>query len=189
MSETVTQLLHDAESGSHEAWDQLVFLVYPDLKRLARRSLSGGGQMTINTTALVHECYLRLSRARGAPRNRGHLMSTAVRIMRQILIDHARERLAIKRGGGAQILSIEEDHAVVDGQLESLMEIDAALTRLAKIEPRQALVFEHRYFGGLNDEETAIALSISARTVHRDWDAGREWLASQLNKAGAGSDS
>jgi RNA polymerase sigma factor (TIGR02999 family) len=182
----VTQLLHEAESGSRTAWDQLVFLVYPDLKRLARRSLSGGGQLTLNTTALVHECYLRLSRAGGAPRDRGHLMSTAVRIMRQVLIDHARERLAIKRGGGAAVLPLEDEHAVVDGQLESLIEIDAALTQLAKIEPRQAQVFEHRYFGGLNDEETAIALSVSARTVHRDWDAGREWLAGQLNLTGTG---
>lgn len=187
MPKDITQLLHDAESGSREAWDQLVFLVYPDLKRLARRSLSGGSQHTLNTTALVHECYLRLARSIGAPRDRSHLMSTAVRIMRQVLVDHARDRLAIKRGGGAAVLPIEDHHAIENGQLESLIEIDAALTRLAKIEPRQALVFEHRYFGGLNDEETATALSVSARTVHRDWDAGREWLAGQLNLAGSGS--
>jgi RNA polymerase sigma factor (TIGR02999 family) len=181
--ENITQLLADAGAGDHAAWDRLVHLVYPDLKRLAQRSLGAGKQLTLNTTALVHECYLRLSRVQGAPRDRGHLMSTAVRIMRQVLIDHARERLAIKRGGGLKSLAIEDVHPIDDTQFELLIEIDAALKQLAIIEPRQAEVFEHRYFGGLNDDETALALSVSARTVHRDWDAGRAWLAQRLNRA------
>jgi RNA polymerase sigma factor (TIGR02999 family) len=180
--ENITQLLADAGGGDHAAWDRLVHLVYPDLKRLAQRSLGPGSQLTLNTTALVHECYLRLSRADGAPRDRSHLMSTAVRIMRQVLIDHARERLALKRGGGVKSLAIEDVHPIDDSQFEMLIEIDTALKQLAAIEPRQAQVFEHRYFGGLNDDETALALSISARTVHRDWDAGRAWLAQQLNR-------
>ncbi|MBL0164327.1 MAG: sigma-70 family RNA polymerase sigma factor [Xanthomonadales bacterium] len=164
----------------------MVHLVYPDLKRLARRSLHGEGQLTLNTTALVHECYLRLARASATPRDRGHLMSTAVRIMRQFLIDHARERLALKRGGGASALQVDDLQLVVDSQFEALIEIDAALSQLAVVEPRQAMVFEHRYFGGLNDDETATALSVSARTVHRDWDASRQWLAAHLNQTGVG---
>lgn len=180
----ITLLLDRAGRGDRGAWDQLVQLVYPDLKRLARGSLSARGQQTLDTTALVHECYLRLAQASGAPRDRGHLMSLAVRIMRQVLIDHARERLAAKRGGGAFAVPIEDAQVAEDSQFETLVEIDAALRRLAEVEPRQAQVFECRYFGGLNDEETALALGISPRTVHRDWDAGRQWLAARLDSAG-----
>lgn len=182
MSQTadITLLLDRAGAGDPDAWDRLVQLVYPDLKRLARSSLSGQRAHTLNTTALVHECYLRLSQAAGAPRDRGHLMSLAVRIMRQVLIDHARERLALKRGGGAVAVPMEDAQLADERQFETLVEIDAALNRLADVEPRQARVFECRYFGGLNDDETAIALGISARTVHRDWDAGRQWLAATL---------
>lgn len=183
----ITRLLADAADGDRTAWDRLVDLVYPDLKRLARRSLRGEGQLTLNTTALVHECYLRLANANGAPRDRDHLMSSAVRIMRQVLIDHARERLALKRGGGAVPLQVEDVHVINDSQFETLIEIDAALSQLALIEPRQAMVFEHRYFGGLNDDETAVALAVSARTVHRDWDASRRWLADHLNGGGTQS--
>ena len=183
-SADITQLLDRAGGGDRQAWDRLVELVYPDLKRLARSSRLGGGNETLNTTALVHECYLRLSKADGAPRDRGHLMSLAVRIMRQVLIDHARERLAAKRGGGALAVPIEVAHLVDERQFETLIEIDAALVKLAGIEPRQAQVFECRYFGGLNDEETALALGISPRTAHRDWDAGREWLAANLGGIG-----
>jgi RNA polymerase sigma factor (TIGR02999 family) len=153
-SADITQLLDLAGSGDPNAWGRLVSLVYPDLKRLARGSISARGPQTLNTTALVHECYLRLSQAEGAPRDRGHLMSLAVRIMRQVLIDHARERLALKRGGGAMALPIEDAQIADERQFETLIEIDAALNRLALAEPRQARVFECRYFGGLNDDET-----------------------------------
>jgi RNA polymerase sigma factor (TIGR02999 family) len=183
-SDDITQLLAAADQGDTSAWDQLVQVVYPDLKRLARSSLSGGRHNTLNTTALVHDCYLRLSQANGAPRDRGHLLSLAVRIMRQVLVDHARERLAIKRGGGAMAVPIEDAQLADERQFEKMIEIDAALNQLAANEPRQARVFEHRYFGGLNDDETAQALEISPRTVHRDWDAGRAWLAAYLNESG-----
>ena len=177
----ITQLLDRAGSGDRLAWDRLVHLVYPDLKRLARGSLGGGRGNTLDTTALVHECYLRLERAEGAPRDRGHLMSLAVRIMRQVLIDHARERLAAKRGGGAQAVPLDEVQIADERQFGLLVQIDAALERLAQMQPRQARVFECRYFGGLNDADTALALGISPRTVHREWDAARAWLAAQVD--------
>lgn len=185
MSEVINALLREAESGDREAWSKLVELVYPELKRLARGSLSGRGPHTLDTTALVHECYLRLSQAAGAPRDSGHLMALAVRIMRQVLIDHARERLAEKRGAGVAAVTLNEAHPDEEREFHTLLEIDAALRCLAAELPRQAQVFECRYFGGLNDEETATTLGISARTAHRDWDAGRAWLADFLNREGA----
>jgi RNA polymerase sigma factor (TIGR02999 family) len=176
----ITRLLHRAGNGDRDAWERLVALVYPDLKRLARSAFGGRQRHTLDTTALVHECYLRLAQAAGAPRDRGHLMALAARIMRQLLVDHARERLAAKRGGGAIAVALEDAAPADPGQFETLVEIDAALSRLAQVEPRQAQVFECRYFGGLNDEQTGAALGISPRTVHRDWDAGRAWLAAAL---------
>ena len=176
----ITRLLDAAGHGDDAAWRRLVDLVYPDLKRLARSSRRDRDAQTLDTTALVHECYLKLSQASGAPRDRGHLLSLAVRIMRQLLVDHARERLAIKRGGDIARVPLDDDLPAVTAQSEQLLEIDAALRRLADIEPRQAAVVECRYFGGFNDDETGTALGISPRTAHRDWDAARAWLASQL---------
>ncbi|MCB1554858.1 MAG: sigma-70 family RNA polymerase sigma factor [Xanthomonadales bacterium] len=176
----IETLLHRASEGDREAWSRLVELVYPDLKRLARSAIGGRQRHTLDTTALVHECYLRLSRAAGTPRDTGHLMALAARIMRQLLIDHARERLADKRGGGAGTVSLDGVDAAGEEAFENLVEIDRALSQLASESPRQAQVFECRYFGGLNDEQTASALGISPRTAHRDWDAGRAWLAAAL---------
>ena len=176
----ITQLLERASAGDKSAWTGLIDAVYPELKRLARSSRAGQREETLNTTALVHECYLRLARAESAPRDRGHLLSLAVRIMRQLLVDHARERLALKRGGAQAHQALEDVDPADDSAFETLIEIDAALEALAGVEPRQAEVFACRYFGGLNDEQTAQALGISPRTAHRDWDAAREWLAAHL---------
>ena len=131
----VTELLARADAGDERAWSRLVDLVYPELKRLARSSLSGRNQHTLNTTALVHECYLRLSQANGAPRDRGHLMALAVRIMRQVLVDHARSRLASKRGGGMSAVPIDDVPVVDEHRFEILVEIDMALARLTGTEP------------------------------------------------------
>ncbi len=176
----ITRLLDQAGHGDRVAWVRLVELIYPDLKHLARKAFSGDAARTLDTTELVHECYLRLEGAQGAPRDRGHLMSLAVRIMRQVLIDHARERLAAKRGAGAPMLDVQDVQVPDAGQFELLVEIDAALDRLAATEPRQARVFECRYFGGLNEVDTALALGISPRTARRDWDAARVWLAESV---------
>lgn len=176
----ITQLLGRADRGDRAAWESLIELIYPDLKRLAHGAMGGRDNRTLNTTALVHECFLRLSQAAGAPRDRGHLMSLAVRIMRQVLVDHARERMAAKRGGGAFAVNLDDIQIAEQRQFEQLIEINDVLDQLASVEPRQARVFECRYFGGLNDEQTATALDISPRTAHRDWDAGRAWLAQRL---------
>ena len=176
----VTQLLDAARLGDEQAWERLLDLIYPELKRLARSARFGRGDGTLDTTALVHECYLKLAQAEGAPRDRGHLLSLAVRIMRQLLVDHARERTAQKRGGGAVAVTLDEQKLADESPFLQLLAIDQALQQLADVEPRQAQVFECRYFGGLNDEETAVALGISPRTAHRDWDAGRAWLAAKL---------
>lgn len=176
----ITRLLQAAGSGDQAAWSRLVDLVYPELKRLARGARARPRDNTLCTTALVHECYLRLSRAGGVPRDRDHLLSLAVRIMRQVLTDHARERLALKRGGGEAAASLDAVDPADRRQFEQLIEIDDALSRLAREQPRQAQVFECRYFGGLSDDETAEALAISPRTAHRDWHAGRAWLAREL---------
>ncbi|MEO7326660.1 MAG: ECF-type sigma factor [Dokdonella sp.] len=181
----VTRLLVAAGAGDEQAWRQLVDLVYPELKRLASGARMRSREHTLDTTALVHECYLRLSRAAGLPRDHDHLLALAVRIMRQVLTDHARERLALKRGGGEALVNFDAVDPCDRRQFEQLIEIDDALRRLALEQPRQAQVFECRYFGGLNDDETAQALGISARTAHRDWDAGRVWLAREFSDAAA----
>lgn len=179
-TEEITRLLNAAGEGDRDAWERLVDLVYPDLKRLAHSARFGREGHTLNTTALVHECYLRLQQGRSAPRDRDHLKSLAVRIMRQVLVDHAREQLAQKRGGGEQRVPLDEQLIAEQREFMELIEIDDALRQLAEAEPRQAQVFEHRFFGGLNDDDTATALGISPRTAHRDWDAARQWLAGRL---------
>jgi RNA polymerase sigma factor (TIGR02999 family) len=179
----ITRLLQAAGSGDQAAWSRLVDLVYPELKRLARGARGRPREHTLCTTALVHECYLRLSRATGVPRDHDHLLALAVRIMRQVLTDHARERLALKRGGGEAQAGLDAVDPADRRQFEQLVEIDDALCRLAQEQPRQAQVFECRYFGGLNDDEVAEALAISPRTAHRDWDQARAWLAGALGSA------
>ena len=182
-ADDITHLLERAGGGDKHAWSRLVDLVYPELKRLARGARARPRDHTLGTTALVHECYLRLARAAGLPRDHDHLLALSVRIMRQVLVDHARERLAQKRGSGEAAVPIDDVDPGDEQPFEQLVEIDDALRRLATNEPRQAQVFECRYFGGLNDDETALALGVSARTVHRDWDEARAWLAGALGPA------
>jgi RNA polymerase sigma factor (TIGR02999 family) len=182
-ADDIAALLERAEAGDAGAWRRLVDLVYPDLKRLARGARAQPRDATLGTTALVHECWLRLARAAALPRDHDHLLALAVRIMRQVLVDHARERLARKRGGGEALLAIDDVEPRDEREFELLAEIDDALRTLAANAPRRARVFECRYFGGLNDDETARVLGISPRTAHRDWDEARAWLAAALRPA------
>ena len=178
----VTQLLIAHREGDPEAFKKLVPLVYEDLRRIAHGQLArhrGGG--TLNTTALVHETYLKLvDQTRVEINDRGHFYAIAARAMRQIIIDFARKRTAQKRGGGRQPISLDKVQIAVSEQAELLVAIDSALDKLSSLNERLTRVFECRYFAGLSEKETAEALAMSLRTVQRDWMKGKAWLRREL---------
>jgi RNA polymerase sigma factor (TIGR02999 family) len=178
----ITELLAATRAGDPAAWNRLVRLIYADLRQLAHRILQGRGRdRTLNTAALVHECYLRLAeRGQATPNDRNHFLSLAARVMRQVICDYARERLAEKRGGGVQPVTLEDLDAHEQHHIEQFVELDTALNDLAKRHERQARVVECRFFAGLTDAETAAALGISLRSVARDWEAARAWLSRDL---------
>jgi RNA polymerase sigma-70 factor (ECF subfamily) len=171
----VTRLLRRARDGEPAALERLVPLVYEDLRRLARRQLGHEyGERTLNATALVHESYLKLGVGALAASDRAHFLAIAARAMRQVLVDHARDRKAAKRGGGMWECTTLTDGAWVrefDG--DGVLALDGALSAL---EPRQRQVVECRFFGGMEEQEIAVALGVSERTVHRDWMKARAWL-------------
>lgn len=178
----ITLLLHRWSEGDSRALDQLVPLVYELLRELAhQRRRSAPAEQSLNTTALVHEAYLRLA---GAPnpslRDRSHFLALASRVMRCLLADHSRARMAAKRGGGAAALELREDVWVPDERLERLAELDEALKRLEVLDPRQSQILEQRYFGGLSLEETAEATGLSLATVKRELRSARAWLLAEL---------
>ncbi len=174
----ITQMLDDVRGGDADAWDRLVALVYSDLKQIAHRQVAGqAAERTLNTTGLVHECYLRIMKGGSTPNDRQHFFALASRVMRQVIIDHARERLAAKRGGGEHAIPLEEVSAEEVAQARQFVALDDALAELAKIDERQARVVECRFFAGLSEQETAEALGVSLRLVQREWAAAREWLA------------
>ena len=177
MSE-VTELLIRSELGDVQARDRLYALLYDDLKRLASRAVGGGAARTLDTTGLVHECYLRLSSADSGPISRGHFFALSARVMRQIVCDHARRRLAGKRGGDQAAVTL--DDAIAGGRHDEasrMVELDDLLSALAEQHPRQAQVVGCRVFAGLSVLETAEALAVSERTVELDWANARAWLA------------
>jgi RNA polymerase sigma-70 factor (ECF subfamily) len=179
----VTQLLKQLRFGNREAEEKLVSLVYNQLRRLAAaRMRRERPDHTLQPTALVHEAYLKLTEQRKVSWvNRAHFYSVAARVMRRILIDHAREVKASKRGGGHKV-PIEDSLAYSEEKSGELLAIDQALTRLAERDPRQSHVVELRFFGGCSEEEIAGILGISARTVKRDWRMARAWLFAELSK-------
>lgn len=184
MSE-ITVLLGQARAGQPDAWNQVVQLLYADLKRLARCATAGSCAQEV--TALVHDCYLRLDRG-GAQRieNRAHFLSVASVAMRQLVINHARDRIAQKRGGGqahTTLGKIDRDaRTVVQSEAEELIAIDEALRRLAHADPRLVRVVECRLFAGLGDEETAAALDIPLRSAQRLWQQARQQLRAMLDQ-------
>jgi RNA polymerase sigma factor (TIGR02999 family) len=183
-----TSLLRSAESGAGESLDRLVPLLYQELKRVARRQLAGEdvGQ-TLQTTEVVHEAYLRLVDQTQITRHgRAYFFAAAARAMRQVLIDRARRRQAVKRGGGKPAVDLDEGSIAVDAFADGLVDLDAALEQLGNLNPRQARVVECRYFGGMSVEQTAEALGISPRTVKSDWALARAWLYNALRGAGSG---
>jgi RNA polymerase sigma factor (TIGR02999 family) len=184
----VTKLLAGAEPERDEVMARLVPLVYNELRRMAHRQLSReGGPRTLDTTGLVHEAYLKLVDQDTVPiRNRSYFFAAAARAMRQVLIDAARRRNRLKRGGGERALSLDESRIAIDDYATGLVDLDDALNRLAGEHPRPARVVECRFFGGLSIDETAEALEVSPMTVKRDWMLARTWLYRDLSSADPG---
>jgi RNA polymerase sigma factor (TIGR02999 family) len=178
----ITALLAEWRQGDATAVDRLIPLVYDELHRVAARAMQRESPgHTLQTTALVHETYLRMVDQKGADwQNRAQFFGIAAQVMRRVLVDHARERLAEKRGGGARRVSLENVHGK-PGEAVDVLGLDGALERLHVIDPLQSRVVELRYFTGLNIEETADALDISASTVKREWAIARAWLRRELS--------
>jgi len=202
----VTQLLAKWRSGNEQALGELTGLVYQELRSLAQRHLRRERHNhTIQRTALVNEAFVRLVNQQSVDwQSRAHFFALASNLMRRILVDHARARLASKRGGGVSAVSLDELMAPLDAEDaagaghggnipepqhvdeetdEDVAAIDEALTRLALLDARQARVVEMRYFGGLTIEETATALEISDATVKREWTLARAWLKRELSRS------
>ena len=168
-------------TGGRDALDDAIPLAYDELRRIARRQLDRRPNDTLRTTALVHEAYLKLAGSAGAGwRDRAHFFAVASVAMRQILLDHARRRCAMKRGGARRAVTLDDATLAVEEQAESLVDLDEALTRLAAVDPRLARVVELRYFGGLSEEEAAEVLGVTSRTVRRDWVKARGLLRQAL---------
>ena len=182
-STQVTQLLADWSNGDLKARDRLLPLVYAELRRLAAASLRRErGDHTLQPTALVHELYLRLVEERSVDwRSRSQFFGVAAKLMRRILVDHARGRRAAKRGGGLHEVTLSRALIVSEERAPALVALDEALSRLASIDPQQARVVELRFFGGLSVEEASEVLGISTATVKREWNVARAWLAHRLN--------
>jgi RNA polymerase sigma-70 factor (ECF subfamily) len=180
----VTQLLLDWSKGNQAALDRLTPLVYEELHRLAHQHISRERRdHTLQTSALVNEAYLRLIDQRNVHwQNRAHFFSIASRLMRRILVDHARAHHYAKRGGGALRVSLDEAALVSQERAEELVALDEALTSLAAVDPRKCQVVELRFFGGMSVEETAAALGVSAITVKRDWSTAKAWLHRAIEK-------
>jgi RNA polymerase sigma-70 factor (ECF subfamily) len=173
----VTRLLVDWGNGDQAALDELIPLVYDELRRLAGRYMRRESQgHTLQTSALVNEAYLRLVDQKSVQwQNRAHFFGVAAQLMRRILVDHARGRLRAKRGGGAQMVSFAEQ-AVRSEEVEEVIALDEALNNLAEMDPRKSQIVEMKFFGGLTNEEVAEVLKVTSRTVEREWRNAKAWL-------------
>lgn len=172
--------LRQARSGDPVSLRHAFVEVYGELRRLAHGQLAGQHGRTLETTGLVHEAYLRLVGHAAPINDRGHFFALAARVMHQVIVDFARERLAAKRGGGDRGIPLEDVDPGELKQAEEMIALDDLLQKLGDREPRQARVVECRYFAGLTEPETAEALGISERSVQRDWQLARQWLREQL---------
>jgi RNA polymerase sigma factor (TIGR02999 family) len=179
----VTQLLLDWRNGDEAALDQLVPFVYQELHRLARaymrRERAGH---TLQTTALINEAFVRLVDQNVSWQNRAHFYGVAARLMRQILVDHARAQYAIKRGGDQIQVSLADAAGMVESEAAEMIALDDALKGFVAIDPRKCQVIELRYFGGLTIAETAEALGVSHTTVEEDWKMARAWLRREMRR-------
>src|SRR5437867_4739151 len=181
-SRDVTRLLREWSAGSAQALDALIPLVYDELHRAAHSFMAREApDNTLQTTALVHEVYLRLVGTRDVDwQNRAHFQAVCATVMRRILIDLARSRRSLKRGGTAEHLPLDDAILVSNTPRVDLLDLDEALHSLAAVDQRQARVVELRFFGGLSVAETAEVLHVAPETVHRDWRLAKEWLMHEL---------
>jgi RNA polymerase sigma-70 factor, ECF subfamily len=179
----VTQLLEDWSGGDAAALDKLVPLVEPELHRLAQRYMCHERPgHTLQATALVNEAYLRLvDRTHPHWRNRAHFFAAAAQLMRRIMVDHARQRSALKRGADGRKVTLNETALLTQERAAELLALDEALEKLGAVDARQCQVVEMRYFGGLTIEEVAEVLKVRPRTVVRDWTLAKAWLYAALS--------
>ncbi len=178
VTEEITQLLATWSEGDPQALERLVPLVYPELRRMAKRQMARENpNHTLQTSALINEAYLKLiDRQQTDWESRAHFYAVAAQVMRHILIDHARRHLYDKRGGGAQHVPLEEADIVNDRRAADLVTLDEALNALAKLDPRRSQIIELKFFAGLNADEISEVMNISPSTVQREWRAAKAWL-------------
>ncbi len=182
-SPSITQLLAQVRTGDEAALDQLLPAVYDEMRSLARSHLSREGTgHTLGATALVHEAYLRLNKQRALlPESRAHFFAIAGHTMRRILVDYARARKRVKRGSGVHPITLDEAQVALSAEeADEILALNDALERLEKINERGSKIVELRYFAGFSVEETAEALDLSTRTVHRGWVSSRAWLRKEI---------
>lgn len=178
----ITRQLSVPRDGETDALDDLLPLVYEELRRVAHRQIRlVGGLRTLNTTALVHEAYLRLAGAHSPGyEDRVHFLAVASKAMRHVLIDYARRHQASKRGGGLERVPLDETRLAAGERADTFLALEQALIRLEEMAPRLGRVVECRFFGGMTEVETAAALGVTERTVRRDWTKARLWLYDAL---------
>ncbi|HEX3101903.1 MAG TPA: sigma-70 family RNA polymerase sigma factor [Pyrinomonadaceae bacterium] len=184
-SREITKMLREWGDGRREALDELMPLVYDELRRQASRYLRGERRgHTLQTTALIHEAYLKLVDQRQVDwQNRAHFFGIAAQAMKRILVDHAKSRHREKRGGAASDLPLDEARSIMSGQKGvDLVAVDEALTRLAEFDPQQASIVELKFFGGFSIEEISEAAKISPATVKREWNSAKAWLKLEMTK-------
>lgn len=184
-TEEIRRLLEGVREGRPEARDRLFALVYEDLRRVAHYHLRGHRTGTLGTTAIVNEAYLRLAGDGVQPaQDRIHFMAVASRAMRSVLVDHARARMAAKRGGGRVPIELDDAHAAEVPRIQQLLELEQALDRLGHLSERLVRVVELRFFGGLSVPEAAELLGVAERTIERDWFKARSFLHRELRDEG-----
>ncbi len=185
LPQEITQLLMNWSQGDKSALDHLVPLVYPELRRLAKRHMGRENSAhTLQTSALINEAYLKLVDQQNVKwQNRAHFFAVAAQVMRHILVDHARTRNYAKRGGGAPKLPLDEAAALTEQRAGQLIALDDALRDLAALDERKSQIIELRFFGGLSLEETAEVMKISQSTVQREWRAAKAWLHHTMSNA------
>ena len=180
----VTQILQECSAGDKNAAEKLMPLVYQELRRLAQNYLSRErADHTLQATALVHEAYLRLvDQTRVTWQSRAHFCGVAAQLMRRILLEHARARMAAKRGGGFQKIYLDETRELAQEQAPDLIALDEALKSLARVYPRESEVVELKFFGGMDAKSIAEVLNVSTKTISRDWNFAKLWLCRELTE-------